>query len=575
MNLRLKPAVCALFALVPLLGTAAPPEELRVREAVSRTLSLLERTTVQWKAGCFSCHHQGLVMMAQDAARRRGMPADESAARDHAARTLAVLSSVDTAVQSPLDVIGHGYGLLAAKAQNIGRNLVTAVYARRFLNQQRPDGHWPVNDVRPPHAYSKFTATALGARVLSLYLPEQYSHDRDASFVLARYWLLSNQPRSTEDRAFQLLGLTWSNATLSDRSRIAKTLLLEQQPDGGWAQVKGMESDAYSTGQALVALRQSGVIPAGYIGVQRGVRFLLDTQGPDGSWLVRTRLHSPVTMSPPYFESGFPHGRDQFISVAGSAWAIMGLLEEVPEIPSPRRALMVPEAQPANVEPWMRTALFGTAEDLRTLLANGLSANAASKGGTTLLMMAAADPEKIGILVENGANVHLIAKDGATALSVAAGYRGAAPVLRLLLDHGAKIGPAVTLGAGDLDAMSLLIANGLSLSPKSEVSSPLALSPLVNAAIGDDVEMIRLLVRKGADVNERDKDSVTPLMWAAIGHKTAATRALLELGADPNCVDRFGSTALRHTKDVDHADPQTADLIQRAIARRPAKSASR
>ena len=37
---------------------------------------------------------------------------------------------------------------------------------------------------------------------------------------------------------------------------------------------------------------------------QRGVRYLVDSQMEDGSWLVRTR--SPSFQ--PYFESDFPHG---------------------------------------------------------------------------------------------------------------------------------------------------------------------------------------------------------------------------------------------------------------------------
>jgi hypothetical protein len=28
----------------------------------------------------------------------------------------------------------------------------------------------------------------------------------------------------------------------------------------------------------------------------------------------------------PYFESGFPHGKDQFISIAASNWATMALI---------------------------------------------------------------------------------------------------------------------------------------------------------------------------------------------------------------------------------------------------------
>src|SRR5215813_1842677 len=45
------------------------------------------------------------------------------------------------------------------------------------------------------------------------------------------------------------------------------------------------------------------------------------TQLEDGSWYVRTRA-SPIQ---PYFESGFPHGRDQWISAAATNWATMAL----------------------------------------------------------------------------------------------------------------------------------------------------------------------------------------------------------------------------------------------------------
>jgi hypothetical protein len=54
---------------------------------------------------------------------------------------------------------------------------------------------------------------------------------------------------------------------------------------------------------------------------QQGVRFLLKTQREDGSWYVRTRA-IPLQ---PYFDSEFPHGRDQFISAAATNWATMAL----------------------------------------------------------------------------------------------------------------------------------------------------------------------------------------------------------------------------------------------------------
>jgi len=48
---------------------------------------------------------------------------------------------------------------------------------------------------------------------------------------------------------------------------------------------------------------------------------LLRTQKADGSWMIKSRS-KPFQ---PYYESGFPHGKDQFISVAASGWATAAL----------------------------------------------------------------------------------------------------------------------------------------------------------------------------------------------------------------------------------------------------------
>ena len=51
------------------------------------------------------------------------------------------------------------------------------------------------------------------------------------------------------------------------------------------------------------------------------MRFLIADQREDGSWFVASRS-KPFQ---PYFESGFPHGKDQFISMAASSWAVAAL----------------------------------------------------------------------------------------------------------------------------------------------------------------------------------------------------------------------------------------------------------
>ena len=79
-------------------------------------------------------------------------------------------------------------------------------------------------------------------------------------------------------------------------------------------------STAFATGRALVALQTAG-LPVSDGVYQKGVKYLLSTQQEDGSWFVRSRS---MTFQP-YFDSGFPHGFDQWISAAGTSWATLAL----------------------------------------------------------------------------------------------------------------------------------------------------------------------------------------------------------------------------------------------------------
>ena len=120
----------------------------------------------------------------------------------------------------------------------------------------------------------------------------------------------------------RLLGLAWSRSDKAAIASAAGALVAIQRADGGWSQTPALGSDAYATGQALVALAESGAMPVTSAVYKRGVDFLLKTQYADGSWLVRSRA---VPLQP-HFESGFPHGRDQFISAAATNWAAQALI---------------------------------------------------------------------------------------------------------------------------------------------------------------------------------------------------------------------------------------------------------
>lgn len=98
-------------------------------------------------------------------------------------------------------------------------------------------------------------------------------------------------------------------------------LLQRQRADGGWAQTEHLDADAYGTAAALYSLRKTGLLEVSDAAYQRGARFLLDRQFPDGSWYVRSR----AVKLQPYFQSGFPYDHDQWISNAATAYAVMAL----------------------------------------------------------------------------------------------------------------------------------------------------------------------------------------------------------------------------------------------------------
>jgi N-acyl-D-amino-acid deacylase len=125
--------------------------------------------------------------------------------------------------------------------------------------------------------------------------------------------------------AWRLRGLVWGGKSKEAVLKARNDLVAIQRADGGWSDLPSMESGAYTTGLAMIALQSSGlaVSDAAY---QRGVRYLLNTQLQDGSWHVRTRAAG----FQPYFDNGFPHGVDQWISAAGTSLATMALTLAAP-----------------------------------------------------------------------------------------------------------------------------------------------------------------------------------------------------------------------------------------------------
>ncbi len=573
-----------LFLLLPVLpARAASPQE--IRSAATRAVALVQKGSSGFSQmmQCFSCHDHGLPLLMEHVARERGVPVDESAANQVAAKAFVGttdLSSLDHAVQDPMIVDpapSDGWALVAAHSVGVRPSLISAVFARRIASWQRPDGHWPTGDDRPPQSYSLFTATAVALRAMHFYMPTQLAQETEERSARARRWLVTTQPHSTEDFTFRLFGLHFANATSSDVRHAAQDLLALQRPDGGWGELPHMSSDAYSTGEALVALNETASVPVTNASWQKGLQYLLSTQQADGSWHVHTRQVSPASVSPPYIESGYPYAHDQYISTDAACWAAMALMLTLPKVANPSSPPPPAVLAPSSLKPWMETTLFGTPAELKAQLDAGLDPNAKTPEGTTILMMAAPNVEKMKILIDRGADVRAKAQSGYTALMVATTYFGSAPAVQMLLDHGAEANPGtgatfhaspVFLAAmsGDRENVAMLLSRHANVSQKMDIIGMFPTTPLLGAVTFGDPEVLRALLNGRANIQERDPDGMTALDWAVVAHQTKAVKALIAAGADVNAVDHFGYTPLMYAATIDYGDSSTVTELLKAGA---------
>jgi len=315
----------------PASGPRPPAAPRGPKAAVEAALARLQPSGPKFVEGarCISCHHQTLPAMAVALARARGATVDAELAQHPGDATLRLWGpSRDELLLGRIYGISIGgfvgtaaYALAGFAEEKSPSNLLTDALAIGLAAQQAADGSWNVGDIRPPlfdTSAIHYTALAIGG--LQQYMPPGRRQETAERIDRAREFLRRAAPRYAQEEAFKLLGLIWSKASASEIDRQRDRLLALQRSDGGWAQRSTMGSDAYQTGQVMYALHASGV-PATSTAYTRGVDYLLRSQLEDGTWFVRSRGFAFQQ----YFETGFPHGTNQFISAAATAWAVMAL----------------------------------------------------------------------------------------------------------------------------------------------------------------------------------------------------------------------------------------------------------
>jgi ankyrin repeat protein len=315
-----------------------PAGERTVSQAVANGVAILQRGATEFfqQSGCVGCHHQPVATLAVSAVRGAGIPVDESAARGTAKMIEGESVFFHQMMLERVPIGGASDGptwkLMALASERYPSGPLTDGIVAYIAHHQRHDGTWWFGGVsRAPFQEGTMARTAMSLRVMRVFGSPAMKAELDLKIARARTYLANAKAATNDEAAMQILGLSWAGGNAAKVSSLGEVLLSAQHADGGWSQNRNLASDAYATGEALCALQEAGTLTASGAAYQKGVKFLMDTQSADGSWYVRSR----APKFQPYFQSGFPYDHDQWISSAGTSWAVRAL---VPAVENERRS---------------------------------------------------------------------------------------------------------------------------------------------------------------------------------------------------------------------------------------------
>lgn len=303
----------------------------RVHGAVERSLPLLEIASAETarRRRCFTCHGQAMPAVVFAEALKHGFHIDQTNLTRQLDHTYAHLKRSKKQYADGRGTGGQvdaaGWALWGLEAGERVADDVTDPVVDYLLGKQNNNGMWPCSSDRPPSEKSVFAASYLALRAIGVFGRDAHEAKVTAAKENAGSWFDKAEPKDTEDRVFQLLSLPYVDS--DERSEQLATELIDQQhPDGGWAQLPDMDSDAYATATVLYALAEGGTAATDAV-YRRGLEYLLKHQLNDGSWHVKSRS-KPFQL---YFETGYPHGKDQFISTTAACWATLALMHALPQ----------------------------------------------------------------------------------------------------------------------------------------------------------------------------------------------------------------------------------------------------
>ncbi|HEX4343275.1 MAG TPA: ankyrin repeat domain-containing protein, partial [Verrucomicrobiae bacterium] len=215
--------------------------------------SIFSKTSfVQSHQDCVSCHQQFIPLAAISLAEKRNITIDTDAKQ----KLIDLVSAGDLKnPETDWEPLFHpslahskGYMLFGDANANLPANEITDSSVHHLAVIQAADGRWCNNMPRPPMQSDDVSSTALAIHALQAYPLPGRQAEFTARVNRARKWLWTVKAENQEERIYQLLGLAWAGESPKRLRPLANALLAEQRPDGGWAQLQALNSDAYATG---------------------------------------------------------------------------------------------------------------------------------------------------------------------------------------------------------------------------------------------------------------------------------------------------------------------------------------
>ena len=208
------------------------------------------------------------------------------------------------------------------------------------------------------------------------------------------------------------------------------------------------------------------------------------------------------------------------------------------------------QPQPKQVRALFVAIRFGDVSTVADALDAGAPMECRNRASSTPLMQAVMSQraEIVEYLLRRGADVNATSGFGFTPLHIAAEYPSTT-ISTILIVNGAKVEALDSRGmsplwraceAGQLEQVRLLIQKGADVCREAG-----GLSLLHVAARGPNWPLAMLLIEGGFDIHRAEGDSgYTPLMDAAYGKHSELVAFLLANGADPGVRCSRGRTAL-------------------------------